>query len=53
MKSGILNLKCPIKQVNGFVAIAYHLNPKIQEMDLEDVIELEEKEYQRYHKRIG
>lgn len=34
------------KQVNGFVAIAEQLNPKIQEMDLEDVIELEEKEYQ-------
>lgn len=34
------------KEVNGFVAIAEQLNPKIQEMDLEDVIELEEKEYQ-------
>lgn len=34
------------KQVNGFVAIAEQLNPKIQEMELEDVIELEEKEYQ-------
>lgn len=34
------------KKVNGFVAIAEQLNPKIQEMDLVDVIELEEKEYQ-------
>ena len=34
------------KEVNGFVAIAEQLNPKIQEMELEDVIELEEKEYQ-------
>ena len=34
------------KEVNGFVAIAEQLNPKIQEMDLDDVIELEEQEYQ-------
>ncbi len=34
------------KQVNGFVAIAEQLNPKIQEMELDEVIELEEKEYQ-------
>ena len=33
------------KTVNGFVAIAFQLNPKIQEMDLEDVIELEQKEF--------
>lgn len=33
------------KEVNGFVAIAEQLNPIIQEMELEDVIELEEKEY--------
>lgn len=33
------------KQVNGFVAIAEQLNPKIQEMELDDVIELEQKEY--------
>lgn len=33
------------KTVNGFVAIAMQLNPKIQEMDLNDVIDLEEKEY--------
>ncbi|WP_292601584.1 hypothetical protein [Methanobrevibacter sp. UBA212] len=34
------------KTVNGFVAIAMQLNPKVQEMELDDVIELEEKEYQ-------
>ena len=33
------------KTVNGFVAIAFQLNPKIQEMELEDVIELEQKEF--------
>jgi hypothetical protein len=33
-------------KVNGFVAIAMQLNPVVQEMDLDDVIELEEKEYQ-------
>ena len=33
------------KTVNGFVAIAFQLNPKIQEMDLEEVISLEEKEF--------
>lgn len=33
------------KEVNGFVAIAEQLNPKIQEMDLDEVIELEETEY--------
>ena len=33
------------KKVNGFVAIALQLNPKVQEMDLDDVIALEEKEY--------
>ena len=33
------------KSVNGFVAIALQLNPKIQEMELDDVIALEEKEY--------
>ncbi len=31
--------------VNGFVAIAYQLNPKIQEMDLNKAVELEQKEY--------
>ena len=32
-------------KVNGFVAIAMQLNPKVQEMDLEDVIKLEEDEF--------
>ena len=31
--------------VNGFVAIALQLNPKIQDMDLKDVVALEQKEY--------
>ena len=34
------------KTVNGFVAIAMQLNPKVQEMELDDVVEHEEKEYQ-------
>lgn len=34
------------KTVNGFVAIAMQLNPKVQEMELDDIVELEEKEYQ-------
>ncbi len=34
------------KKVNGFVAIAMQLNPKVQEMKLDDIIELEENEYQ-------
>jgi len=34
------------KKVNGFVAIAMQLNPKVQEMQLDDIIDLEEKEYQ-------
>lgn len=33
------------KSVNGFVAIALQLNPKVQEMELDDVIALEKKEY--------
>lgn len=33
------------KTVNGFVAIAMQLNPKVQEMELNEVIELEEKEF--------
>ena len=33
-------------KVNGFVAIAMQLNPKVQEMKLEEIVELEEKEYQ-------
>lgn len=34
------------KVVNGFVAISIQLNPKLEDMDLEDVIALEEEEYQ-------
>jgi hypothetical protein len=34
------------KTVNGFVAIAMQLNPKVQEMELDEAIELEETEYQ-------
>ena len=34
------------KTVNGFVAIALQLNPKVQDMQLDEIIELEEKEYQ-------
>ena len=34
------------KTVNGFVAIAMQLNPKVQEMELDDIIELEQTEYQ-------
>ena len=33
------------KTVNGFVAIALQLNPKVQDMDLDDVISLEQEEY--------
>jgi hypothetical protein len=33
------------KVVNGFVAIAFQLNPKVQEMEIDDIIDLEEKEY--------
>ena len=33
------------KKVNGFVAIAMQLNHAVQEMELDDVIALEEKEY--------
>lgn len=34
------------KVVNGFVAISIQLNPKLEDMDLDDVIALEEEEYQ-------
>ena len=34
------------RTVNGFVAIALQLNPKIQKMDLDEVIALEQKEYE-------
>ncbi len=40
------------KEVNGFVAIAEQLNPKIQEMDLDDVIELEKNEYENILKEL-
>ena len=33
------------KTVNGFVAIAMQLNPKVQDMELDDVIALEQDEY--------
>ncbi|WP_407409300.1 hypothetical protein [Methanobrevibacter sp.] len=33
------------KKVNGFVAISYQLNPKLQEMEIDDVIALEKEEY--------
>lgn len=33
------------KTVNGFVAIAFQLNPKLQEMELDDVVALEKEEY--------
>ena len=33
------------KTVNGFVAIALQLNPKVQEMKLDEAIELEETEF--------
>lgn len=34
------------KTVNGFVAIALQLNPNVQEMELDDIVELEKEEYQ-------
>ena len=33
------------KKVNGFVAIAMQLNPKVQEMELDEVIALEQTEF--------
>lgn len=33
------------KEVNGFVAIAMQLNPKVQEMELDDIISLEQEEF--------
>ena len=33
------------RTVNGFIAIAFQINPKIQQMDLDDVIKMEEKEF--------
>ena len=40
------------KTVNGFVAIALQLNPKVQEMELDDVIDLEEKEFNAINKEL-
>lgn len=40
------------KMVNGFVAIASHLNPKAKTMDLDDLIALEEAEYQNILKEL-
>lgn len=34
------------KEVNGFVAIALQLNPKVQKMELDEVIALEQTEYE-------
>ena len=34
------------KTVNGFVAIAMQLNPKVQDMELDDIIALEQKEFE-------
>ena len=33
------------KKVNGFVAIAMQLNPKVQDMELDEIIELEQTEF--------
>ena len=35
----------PDKKVNGFIVIAMQLNPKVKDMEMDDLIELEEKEY--------
>ncbi|WP_298500118.1 hypothetical protein [uncultured Methanobrevibacter sp.] len=40
------------KKVNGFVAIAMQLNPKVQEMELDDIIALEEKEFENISKEL-
>lgn len=40
------------KTVNGFVAIALQLNPKVQEMELDDAVELEQKEYESILKEL-
>ena len=34
------------RTVNGFVAIAMQLNPKVQDMELDDAIALEQREYE-------
>lgn len=33
------------KKVNGFVAIAMQLNPKVQKMELDDIVALEQEEF--------
>lgn len=40
------------KTINGFVLFALQLNPNVQKMDLDDVIALEEEEYQNILKEI-
>lgn len=40
------------KEVNGLVALGRQLNPEIQEMSLDDVIALEEKEYKNITEEI-
>lgn len=40
------------KTVNGFVAIALQLNPKVQEMELEDVIDLEQDEFDKISEEL-
>ena len=40
------------KTVNGFVAIAMQLNPKIQEMDIDEAVELEKEEYENILKEL-
>ena len=40
------------KKVNGFVAIAMQLNPKVQEMELDDAISLEQHEYDNILKEL-
>lgn len=40
------------KKVNGFVAIAMQLNPKVQEMELDDAISLEQQEYDNILKEL-
>lgn len=38
--------------VNGFVVIAYQINPKIRDMDINEAIELEQKEYDEIVKEL-
>lgn len=40
------------KAVNGFVAIAMQLNPKLQEMELDDIVALEKEEYDNIIKEL-